>query len=184
MATVQLTIEKFVYEHDVVVVPRFGHEVVLGQDFLLASELSLNISCGHITLTFANPGLEPSQQNEEIPEINLFHELNFLNSEIEPVDNLPKVNLIESAEINPWSDATIQLYAPEPIEVGEVGIIEATKLFSNKYQLFGDTVLVTVPCDRLIPYIIRNNSDQVITLYPGTSPGKFSELDEGERLHQ
>ena len=106
MATVQLTIEKFVYEHDVVV-PRFGYEVVLGLDFLLASELSLNISCGHITLTFANPDLEPSQQNEEIPEINLVHELTFSNSEIEPVENLPKVNLIESAEIKMWSDTTI-----------------------------------------------------------------------------
>ena len=48
--------------------------------------------------------------------------------------------------------------------------------------MFGDTVLVTVPCDHLIPYIIRNNSDQAITLYPGTSPGKFSELDEGEKI--
>ena len=183
MATVQLTIEKFVYKHDVVVVPRFGYEVVLGLDFLLASELCLNISCGHITLTFANPDLEPSQQNEEIPEINLFHELTFSNSEIEPVDNLPKVHLIEPVEVKPWSDITlIQLYAPEPIEVGEVGIIEVTKLFSDKYQLFGDTVLVTVPCDHLIPYIIRNNSDQAITLYPGTSPGKFSELDEGEKI--
>ena len=77
MATIQLTIEKFVYEHDVVVMLRFGYEVVLGLDFLLASELSLNISCGHITLTFENPDLEPLQQNEEIPEINLFHELTF-----------------------------------------------------------------------------------------------------------
>ena len=132
--------------------------------------------------TFANPDLEPSQQNEEIPEINLFHELTFSNSEIQPVDNLPKVHLIEPVEVKPWSDTTIQLYAPEPIEVGEVGIIEVTKLFSDKYQLFGDTVLVTVHCDCLIPYIIRNNSDKAITLYPGTSPGIFSKLDEGEKI--
>ena len=133
-------------------------------------------------MTFENPDPELSHQNEETLEINLFHVLTFSNSEIEPVDNLPKVHLIESAEVKLWSDTTVQLYAPESIEIGEAGIVEVTNLFSDKYQLLGDTVLVTVPCNRLMPFIIRNNSDRAITLYPGTSPGKFSKLDEEDKI--
>ena len=172
-APIAIQIRSFIYEHEAAVIPQFEYEAVLGLDFLVASEVKLDLQRGSMSLTFTNPNLDRNISQVDVPACNLFNELAFHSIQLQPEFKSLKVYLIESAEIGPWADHIIQLYVPEPTNVQEIGIVEASDQLFEKYELQGDTILVNVPANRIIPFRVRNASNQTIHFHPGTAPGKF-----------
>ena len=50
-APIAIQIRSFIYEHEAAVVPQFEYEAVLGLDFLVASEVKLDLQRGSMSLT-------------------------------------------------------------------------------------------------------------------------------------
>ena len=94
-APIAIQIRSFIYEHEAAVVPQFEYEAVLGLDFLVASEVKLDLQRGSMSLTFTNHNSNRNISQVDVPACNLFNELAFHSIQLEPEFKPLKVYLIE-----------------------------------------------------------------------------------------
>ena len=150
---VSLQIAGGTYPCDFHVVRNLSYTAVLGRDFLRAHGAVINLKNG--TLRLDN----------------------------DPPDASSEKNLHGTCVIPPQSESVIPAYLDANWSPGIVGLLEASSRLIERYQLQGAAALVTLSSDHTVLFHLINPTQKPVTLYRGTTLGKFSRADDNIQVY-